>query len=49
MIENRSKDFCIECRKETEYHLMKKDIIRTIKKKEYVFQITVAVCMECGM
>lgn len=49
MIENRSKDFCIECRKETEYHLMKKDIIKTIKKKDYVFQITVAVCMECGM
>ena len=32
MIENGSKDFCIECRKETEYHLMKKDIIKTVNK-----------------
>lgn len=42
------KDFCIECRKETWYSLQKKDIIRTIRDKEYVFGITVALCDECG-
>ena len=42
------RDFCIECRKETEYFLQKKVVIRTIKDKEYSFGVTVAVCAECG-
>lgn len=41
-------DFCIECRKETEYILQKKDITKNIRDKEYTFAITVAVCAECG-
>ena len=48
MTEKRRRDFCIQCRKETEYHLQKKDIEKIIRDKEYVFGITVAVCSECG-
>lgn len=42
------RDFCIECRKETEYLLQKKDIVKTIRDKKYSFGITVAICAECG-
>ena len=42
------RDFCIECRKETEYLLQKKDVVKNIRDKEYYFEITVAVCTECG-
>lgn len=48
MTEKGRRDFCIECRKETEYLLQKKDIVKNIRDKEYVFGITVAVCSECG-
>lgn len=48
MEEKRRMDFCIECRKNTEYILQKKNISKTIKDKEYQFAITVAVCTECG-
>lgn len=48
MSERIRKDFCIECRKETEYLLQTKVIVRTIRDKEYTFGITVAVCAECG-
>ena len=48
MTERGRRDFCIECRKETEYLLQKKDIVKTIRDKEYTFGITVAVCAECG-
>lgn len=41
-------DFCIECRRDTEYSLQKKNIIKTIKDKDYAFSITTAVCRECG-
>ena len=41
------RDFCIECRKETEYVLQKKKIVKNIRDKEYTFEITVAVCTEC--
>ena len=49
MVKSRTKihgrrDFCIECRKETEYLLQKRDIVKTIRDKEYTFGITVAVC-----
>lgn len=48
MEEKGRRDFCIECRKETEYLLQKKDIVKNIRDKEYTFAITVAVCAECG-
>ena len=48
MAEKRRKDFCIECRKETEYFLQKNDIVKYVKDKKYSFGITVAVCAECG-
>ncbi len=48
MSEKGRRDFCIECRKETEYLLQKKDIVRNIKDKNYTFGITVAVCADCG-
>ena len=48
MAEQGKKDFCTECRKETEYLLRKKNIVRNIRGKEYTFTITVAVCTECG-
>lgn len=48
MTEKARRDFCIECRKETEYLLRKKDIVKNIRDKEYTFSITVAVCAECG-
>ena len=48
MSDKGRRDFCIECRKETEYYLKKKDIVKTIRDKEYTFAITVAVCAECG-
>ncbi len=41
-------DFCIECRKKTEYLLQKKDIVKNIRDKDYTFGITVAVCADCG-
>ena len=48
MAEQGRRDFCIECRKETKYLLQKKNIVKTIRDKEYTFGITVAVCAECG-
>lgn len=48
MAEKGRKDFCIECRRETEYLLQTKDIVKTIRDKEYTFGITAAVCAECG-
>ena len=48
MLEKRRRDYCIECRKITEYSLQKKDIARNIRNKEYIFWVTSAVCAECG-
>ena len=44
----RRRTFCLECRKETEYVLRKTPITKTIREKEYRFQITTAHCKECG-
>lgn len=41
-------DFCTTCRKETEYILQKRNIVKNIKDMDYTFSITVAVCRECG-
>lgn len=48
MSERVRKDFCIHCRKETEYVLKKRKIVKKIRDKEYEFSITVAECSECG-
>ena len=48
ILSKERRDFCIECRREMEYTLQKKDIIKNIKDKDYNFSITVAVCTECG-
>lgn len=48
MGEREKKDFCIECRRNTEYVLQKKNVVKTIKDVDYTFSITVAVCAECG-
>lgn len=42
------REFCIECRKDTEYNLQKKDVVKIIRGKEYTFSITVGFCTECG-
>ena len=42
------KDFCPECRRETEYKLDKIDITKNIKGTLQTFGMTVALCSECG-
>jgi uncharacterized phage-associated protein len=48
MAKQSRKEFCIECRRNTEYILQKKNIVKKIKEREYTFRITSAVCSECG-
>lgn len=48
MLNKDRRDFCILCRKETEFVLQKKTIAKKIRDKEYQFGITAAVCLECG-
>lgn len=48
MMGKERKDFCTECRKETEYDLQKMPVAKAIREKEYIFYITTAVCAECG-
>lgn len=48
MAKERMYDFCTSCRKETSYTICKKIIQRVIKDKSYEFEISVAVCNECG-
>jgi len=48
MAKERMFDFCTMCRKETSYKLCKKIVHKVIRDKEYEFEITVAVCDECG-
>lgn len=48
MAKERMIDFCTSCRKETSYKLCKKTVHKVIKDKEYEFEITVAICDECG-
>lgn len=48
MAEKKRRDFCLECRKETEYFLRRRNIVKVIKDKEYTFGITDAICAECG-
>lgn len=48
MMQKGNTDFCISCRKETEYVLQRQRIRKTVRDREYPFDITVAVCKECG-
>jgi len=48
MLYKGRRDFCTECRKETEYILQKRDVVKRIRDKDYLFEITAAVCSECG-
>ena len=48
MAEKKMTDFCVSCRKEASYRLKKRTIAKTIRDKEYTFEITVALCAECG-
>ena len=48
MAERKRTDFCIECRNETEYMLQKRRIVKTIRDREYTFEVTAAICGECG-
>lgn len=48
MAKERMFDFCTTCRKETPYRVCKKTVQKVIKDKEYEFEITAAVCDECG-
>lgn len=41
-------DFCTRCRKETEYTLQKRNIVRIINGTKHTFNITIAICDECG-
>ena len=45
---NERMDFCIECRKETAYDLVRVPHKKCIRDKEYEFEITIALCRECG-
>lgn len=47
-MEKNRTDFCIECRRETVYSLQRKEVTKIIRGKEYKFDITAAVCEECG-
>jgi len=48
MLMESKTDFCINCEKETKFTLTKKKIKREIRQTEYEFEITVAICNECG-
>ena len=48
MVKDYGIDFCEQCRKWTKYTLQKKNIVKKIGDKEYIFSITIAVCAECG-
>ncbi len=48
MVREKRVDFCTNCRRDTSYTLQKKTIQKTIKDKDYNFEITVALCDECG-
>lgn len=48
MLQANAEEFCTECRKPVSYHLQKKTVTRCIHGKEHTFQLTEAVCDECG-
>lgn len=48
MAGERRMQFCTECRKMTEYELVKRSFSKEIRGQDYDFLITTAVCMNCG-
>ncbi|MBE5935900.1 MAG: DUF4065 domain-containing protein [Lachnospiraceae bacterium] len=42
------KVFCVQCQKETSYSIINKKYKQCIKGKEYLFDISGALCNECG-
>lgn len=48
MAKERMVDFCTSCRRKTSYRICKKSIRKVINDKSYEFEISVAVCNECG-
>lgn len=48
MLKGKSTDFCTQCRKEVSYHLVKETAKEKIKDKIYNFEVTIAICDECG-
>lgn len=45
---NERTGFCVECREETMYRIQRVPCMKSIKGKEYVFEISEAVCDRCG-
>lgn len=45
---NERTGFCVECREETMYKIQRVPCIKSIKGKEYVFEVSEAVCDQCG-
>ncbi|WP_051532809.1 hypothetical protein [Lachnobacterium bovis] len=48
MAKERMYDFCTHCRDDRAYTLRKKIVKKEIKDKTFDFEITVAICDECG-
>lgn len=48
MADVKRMDFCIECRKDTEYILKKVTQRRMVKDKEYEYETLAAYCSQCG-
>lgn len=48
MVKEKKIDFCVECRKDTTYHMQTAALHKTIKDKEYEFEVIEAVCDICG-
>lgn len=48
MMTKDGTQFCVECRKQTHYQLVKKKYKHCIRGKEYEFDVMAAVCEECG-
>ena len=40
--------FCIECREDTMYRIQRVPCTKSIKGKDYVFEISEAVCEKCS-
>lgn len=43
-----NKDFCYECRKITEYKIVKTPYHKRIRGKNYTFSLSSAICQSCG-
>lgn len=48
MAKETNMNFCIECRKDTEYELKEEIRTKMIKDKVYEYKTIVAYCKDCG-